>query len=85
MQIDIRNCNNIDSGTIDLEPGRLNIKYALNGTGKSTIANAVKGKIEGADISVLKPFKHFNETGTEHAPCVEFSGDLKSIAIIIEE
>lgn len=85
MQIDIRNCNNIDSGTIDLEPGRLNIKYALNGTGKSTIANAIKGKIEGADISVLKPFKHFNETGTEHAPCVEFSGDLKSIAIFNEE
>jgi hypothetical protein len=36
MDIQISNCNNIDNGTIRLIEGRLNIKYAINGTGKST-------------------------------------------------
>lgn len=41
MKITIENCNNIDNGTIEIEPGCLNIKYACNGTGKSTIAKAI--------------------------------------------
>ena len=41
MIINIKNCNNIDSAEVKLVPSRLNIKYALNGTGKSTIARAI--------------------------------------------
>lgn len=32
MNITIRNCKNIDSGTVSIQPGKLNIKYAINGT-----------------------------------------------------
>ena len=42
MLIELFNCNNIDHGQISLEPGRLNIKYAINGTGKSSIAHALE-------------------------------------------
>ena len=37
MQLKIKNCNNIENGEFDITEGRLNIKYAINGTGKSTI------------------------------------------------
>ncbi len=41
MKIEIKNCNNIDSGEFDIIEGCLNIKYAINGTGKSTISKAI--------------------------------------------
>ena len=41
MKISIENCNNIDKGEIEIVPNTLNIKYANNGTGKSTIAKAI--------------------------------------------
>lgn len=41
MDIEIANCNNIDTGTLHIAPNKLNIKYATNGTGKSTVAKAL--------------------------------------------
>ena len=38
---EISNCNNISSGKVSWEKGKLNIKYGLNGTGKTTIGKAV--------------------------------------------
>ena len=51
MNIEIKNCNNIDSGNISLVENKLNIKFAPNGTGKSTIARAI---IVGASNDNLK-------------------------------
>lgn len=42
MQLKIKNCNNIENGEFDITEGRLNIKYAINGTGKSTISKAIE-------------------------------------------
>lgn len=63
MNIEIKHCNNIDQGDIFIEEGLLNIKYAINGTGKSTLARAIgyavaeqagaKGRLEE-----LTPFRH---------------------------
>lgn len=44
--ISIYNCNNIREGNIDIEPNKLNIKYGINGTGKTTIAKAIKYILE---------------------------------------
>lgn len=54
-RINIRNCNNIANGDIDIIPGKLNIKYGINGTGKSTVAKAImfSGKEE---LQTLKSF-----------------------------
>jgi len=41
MKIEINSCNNIEKGEIKICEDKLNIKYALNGIGKSTIAYAL--------------------------------------------
>lgn len=34
-QIKVENCNNIKEGIINIAPNKLNIKYGINGTGKT--------------------------------------------------
>ncbi len=56
MKVIIKNCNNIKEGCIDLVPNKLNIKYGVNGTGKSTISTALTRKINNESLDSLKPF-----------------------------
>lgn len=60
MQIQITNCNNLDSAEINLAESKLNIKFAPNGTGKSTIAKAIEftAKDDATALSSLLPFKY---------------------------
>ncbi len=65
MQIEIKHCNNVDNGTIEIKENTLNIKYAINGTGKSTIAKAILAAINDRkttsnSLKELTPFKHRN-------------------------
>lgn len=53
MEIEIKNCNNIVEGKLNIEENKLNIEYGLNGTGKSTIASAISSM---ENLSFLKPF-----------------------------
>lgn len=66
MNIEIKNCNNIDIGNIDLIESRLNVKYAINGTGKSTISKALEAYIKNDDSQkkALLPFKYYEATST---------------------
>lgn len=78
MQIEIKNCNNINDGYVELKEQLLNVKYAINGTGKSTIAKAILASIEdnksgNKGINSLTPFKHIGKntgfptvSGVEH-------------------
>ena len=70
MDITIKNCNNIKKGNICIEKNKLNIKYGINGTGKSTIALAIEKK---DDLSFLKTF------GSLEEPSVEFSENINKI------
>ena len=54
--ITIRNCNNIRKANISLAEGTLNIKFGYNGTGKSTISEAIRLKMDGKSLSGLTPF-----------------------------
>ncbi len=56
MEVTIKNCNNIKEGIIDIVLNKLNIKYGINGTGKSTISKAIIKQIHGETLDVLKPF-----------------------------
>ena len=58
MNIKIKNCNNIDYGNITIVEGTLNLKYALNGTGKSTIAKAISCANNETQLQRLLPFKY---------------------------
>lgn len=58
MNVEIKNCNNIDSGNISIVENKLNVKFAPNGTGKSTIARAIiLGSTDGSKLDELLPFK----------------------------
>ena len=69
MNISIKNCNNIDEGYMEIVEGALNIKYAINGTGKSTISKALEAFITNDDDKKkdLIPFK-FADNPNDHMP-----------------
>lgn len=78
MQITINNCNNVETGTINIDEGKLNIKYGINGTGKSTIANAIQLHIlNNGDISILKPFN----TSDDITPIINLSSPINSVKV----
>lgn len=69
LKLTINNCNNIENGEFDITEGRLNIKYAINGTGKSTISKSIEAFVENDDEKkhALLPFKYYND---EEASCI---------------
>lgn len=86
MEIRIENCNSIDEASISVEPGRLNIKYGPNGTGKSTIARAIELSARNAgDLSELMPFKYRGKDGEKRIPKISGSENFKSALVFNEE
>lgn len=84
-EVKIHNCNNIEEGTISIEQNKLNLKYAFNGTGKSTVSKAIVAKIYNnqADLESLKPFKYRGQEGG--IPEVEGLDGFHSIEIFNDE
>ncbi|WP_100065789.1 S24 family peptidase [Miniphocaeibacter massiliensis] len=80
MNIIIKNCNNIDYGEVKIAKNKLNIFYAINGTGKSTIAKAIMNKIES-----LCPFKYMDSINKENKPDVEGNKNIGKIDIFDED
>ncbi|MHA1170166.1 MAG: AAA family ATPase [Candidatus Hodarchaeales archaeon] len=78
IEAKINNCNNITSATIRLKKNYLNICYAMNGMGKSTIALAIKGCSEHNDLDFLHPF------GSEIAPTCELSEEGLKVLLFNE-
>lgn len=59
MKITINHCNNIEHADIEIIELKLNIKYAINGTGKSTISKAIQlAVLEKNNLASLTPFKY---------------------------
>ena len=85
MEFIIKNCNNIDKGTIQIAESKLNIKFGINGTGKSTIAKAIKYGVESPDkLNELTPFKLRNSK-TELKPEVIKPDEINSVFIFNED
>lgn len=83
MIVKLNKCNNIEVGSVELMEHTLNIKYAINGSGKTTIAKAILASIrerlgtEKDALAGLTPFKHKKDssgkpevTGTERIQSV---------------
>lgn len=87
MNISIKNCNSIDEASVSLEPGRINIKYGSNGTGKSTIAKAISLSTKHpVDFSSLIPFKYrSNAAGNPNHPHIAGVEQFSSIATFNED
>ncbi|MEQ1706393.1 MAG: hypothetical protein ABL867_10560, partial [Rickettsiales bacterium] len=83
MELIIRNCNSIDNAKIKIEENRLNIKYGINGTGKSTIAKAIELYVKNdKTLKELTPFKHLGkENKADLQPSIEGAEAIKSVSI----
>ena len=70
MDIVFENCNNITQGRVSIVEGALNIKYAINGTGKSTISKAITTVVNRDDkaLDLLVPYQYINDP--THRPTV---------------
>lgn len=78
-QIKIENCNNIAEGKLTIEEGKLNILYGINGTGKTTIAKAIKFSKEPQKIEELQSFF------TENPASVSISPEVGKILVFNED
>lgn len=87
MQIEINNCNNLDSAVISLNLRKLNIKFAPNGTGKSTIARAMRLSVKGDQElgRELMPFKLRKDNPENRQPQVKGVEALANIMCFNEE
>lgn len=87
MEITITNCNCLNEAKIKIDEGKVNIKYAMNGTGKSTISKSIQLHAEGNDaIKALMPFKHRDKADDpKFMPTVSGADQIKSIKIFNEE
>jgi hypothetical protein len=87
MEIEISNCNNIDYGVVKIEEGVLNIKYAINGTGKSTVSKSIQKSISSRlngtnDLIELTPFKGLGDDSI--SPAVVGCEAVNSIKVFDE-
>lgn len=87
MEVQISYCNSIDSATISLAERKLNIRFAPNGTGKSTIARAMQFSLPGQEASLaeLLPFKFRTNNPDNVAPSVAGMEQLDNIMCFNEE
>ena len=87
IRIGIKNCNNLDSAIISLAPKELNIKFAPNGTGKSTIARALLlgAKGDKDPLRELMPFKLKKKNPDNKQPEINGAESLSNIMCFNEE
>lgn len=87
IQIEVKNCNNIDLAAISLAEQKLNIKFAPNGTGKSTIARAILLGLKGdqGPLIELMPFKLRKVNPDNKQPEVSGAEALKNVMCFNEE
>lgn len=87
MEIQIKNCNNIDNCKVSIRENLLNIKFAINGTGKSTISHAifasVNDRLNGSTkLLELTPFKALDND--EDKPIVMGTENISNVKIFDE-
>ncbi len=87
MEVTIKNCNSIDEAKIKIVENKLNIKYGINGTGKSTIAKALIHNTTDPSLLIsLLPFKHRGgDNENKFQPHVEGAESIQSIEIFNED
>jgi len=73
MEVVVDNCRNIDHASFVIEPGKLNIKFAPNGTGKSSIAKALTAWTTHNISDDLVPFK-WQQQGSAKEHSLKVSG-----------
>lgn len=89
LNIQIKKCNSIENGILKIIKNSLNIKYAINGTGKSTCSKAIQYAINDKnnftnELSQLKPFKYRNNPDANYSEIIGIE-TIDSVAIFNED
>lgn len=87
MEIDVLHCNNIDRARITLTENKLNIKFAPNGTGKSTLSRAIScaAMDNSQGLQALMPFRLREENPDNAGPTVTGAGGIGPVLCFNEE
>ena len=86
IALTIRNCNNLDKAEVGVQLNKLNIKYGINGTGKSTIVRAIElASSEQGNLNELLPFKHRENPEQENHPNVVGLDDTVTVKVFNEK
>lgn len=88
IDLTIKNCNNIDNCSITIEKNNLNIKYGINGTGKSSIAKAIlcysdDQNNDSDSLKQLKPFKYIGQA--DNNPEINGMDEINNVKIFNDE
>ncbi len=86
MNISLTRCNNIESGNVEIVENTLNVKYAINGTGKTTIGKAISAKVLNDQNRLLElvPFKYAGDV-QNNLPEITGIESIKSVMIFNED
>lgn len=68
--INLTNCNNILQGNVTIMRNKLNIKYGINGTGKSTISKAILFSSNAEKLQSLKTYYSENPANISISPTI---------------
>jgi hypothetical protein len=87
MRIEVKHCNNIDNAIIEISENKLNIKFAPNGTGKSTIAKAILTKANNPEDleKYLLPFKYKEVNPENQKPEITGMDNVKTVMCFNED
>lgn len=87
MELEVKHCNNLDSAKITLAENKLNIKFAPNGTGKSTISTAIQSSLEdgGNSLEKMMPFRLRESNPDNNSPQVEGIGHFANVMCFNED
>lgn len=89
MQVNLQRCNNIETGSVEIREQTLNLKYAINGSGKTTIAKAIRASIntrlgiEKETLSELTSFKYRKDASC--APQITGTETINSVRVFDEK
>lgn len=84
--LSIKNCNNLDEANIGIQLNKLNIKYGINGTGKSSIVRAIELAANDQDrMKELLPFKYRETSEQENMPSITGLGSIVNVKVFNEE
>ncbi len=86
MILNFTNCNNITTGQVEIAEDCLNIKYGVNGTGKSTISKVIEAFVNNDESlkEELIPYSNIGDTSAS-SPNVSGLESIRSVSIFNEE
>ena len=79
MKIEFDNLGIIEHGNLEIMENSINVKYGINGSGKSTIAKGIEKKIKEEDLSALKRYD------SDVFPTIQIDGSFSNVIVFNQD